>query len=167
MSRGLPGPPLDPKASLESNACRILAVRIEELFSYAPIISDSDATEALHDARIATKRLRYTLELFRSVFQEEGDHAIEQLKDLQEDLGQLHDHDVRIALVEEKLASLARRTKTESHALRPGLEALLERDRVARAACHDAVGARWRQLEREKLQATLTDLCRPSSPENG
>ncbi|MDQ3541364.1 MAG: CHAD domain-containing protein, partial [Chloroflexota bacterium] len=92
MGRRSSMPSLDPEASLGTNARRVLAVRVEELFGYAPIILDADASEGLHDARIATKRLRYTLEFFRSVFEDEGERAIEQLKDLQEELGELHDH---------------------------------------------------------------------------
>lgn len=159
MSCAVPVPPLDPKASLGTNARRVLTVRVAELFSYAPIIPDAEATEALHDARIATKRLRYTLELFRSVFQDEGDRAIEQLKDLQEELGQLHDHDVRIVLIDEELSTLDDHAEEDAKAIRPGLEGLLQRERNARATCHTAVVERWRGLEREQVQARLTALA--------
>lgn len=165
MSRTFPVPSLDPRASLAANARRVLAVRLNELFSHAPIIPVADASEALHDARIATKRLRYTLELFRSEFGDEGEHAIEQLKDLQEELGQLHDHDVRIAMIARELVALGALPKAEALALRPGLEALLRRQCTARAARHTAVVDRWRGLERERLQATLTALA--TAPEPG
>ncbi len=154
-------PSLDPGASPGTNARRVLAVRVEELFGYAPIIPDADATEELHDARIATKRLRYTLELFRSIFRDEGEHAIEELKDLQEELGQLHDHDVRIALIGEELSALDDLTEDEASPLRPGLEGLLRRERTARAASHAAVVERWRRLEREGIQEKLTALSLP------
>jgi len=163
MSRALPVPSLDPEASLGTNARRVLAVRVDELFSYAPIIPDAEATEALHDARIATKRLRYTLELFPSVYGDEGEQVIERLKDLQEDLGALHDHDVRIAMIDEGLSALEDRTDEDASALRPGLEALLGRERTARAAYRTAVVERWRGLERERVQERLTALSGPSS----
>ena len=56
------------------------------------------ATEELHNLRISAKRLRYTLELFRAVFGESGERQIERVKAIQEELGNLHDADVRIAL---------------------------------------------------------------------
>lgn len=159
MSRSLPLPPLDPEASLAANARRVLAVRVEELFSYAPVIPDADASEALHDARIVAKRLRYTLELFSSVYGDEGERAIERLKDLQEDLGQLHDHDVRIALIGEELSRLGDLPEAEADVVRPGLEALVERERRARVTAHAAVVKRWRTLERQKVLARLTALA--------
>jgi CHAD domain-containing protein len=158
MSRRVPLPSLDPEASLETNARRVLAVRVDELFRYGPIIPDAEASEALHDARIATKRLRYTLELFRLVFQDDGERAIEQLKDLQEELGVLHDHDVRIALIVEELSALGDNGDGDASELRPGLKALLQRERNARATCHAAVVERWRRLEREQFQARLRAL---------
>lgn len=158
MSRRLPMPSLDPTASLGTNARRVLAVRVDELFSHASIIPDAGATEALHDARIATKRLRYTLELFSSVFEDEGELAIEELKGLQEELGELHDHDVRIALIDEELSALGDLGEAEASELRPGLRALLRRERKARATSHTAVVERWRRLEREQFQARLSTL---------
>ncbi len=151
-------PPLDPKASLESNARRVLAVRVDDLFSYAPIIPDANAIEALHDARIAAKRLRYTLEIFSPVYGDEGAHATEQMKGLQEELGQVHDHDVRIALIEDELATLEVHAGDDAAAVRPGLEALVKRERNARAAHHADVVKRWRCFEHEGVQARLTEI---------
>ncbi|MEZ4498169.1 MAG: CHAD domain-containing protein [Thermomicrobiales bacterium] len=46
------------------------------------------------------KRLRYTLEMFTGVFGAIGDLQIERVKAIQESLGELHDCDVRIQLIE-------------------------------------------------------------------
>jgi CHAD domain-containing protein len=156
--RGSPLPPLDPEASLATNARRVLAVRADALFGYGPVIPDAAASEALHDARIAAKRLRYTLELFRSVFGEEGERAIGRLRELQEELGELHDHDVRIALMMKELADLDGAGKARATELRSGFEALLRRERDARATRHAAVVEGWRRLERDDLQARLMVL---------
>lgn len=160
MSRALPVPPLDPEAPLAVNARRVLIVRVVELFSYAPIIPDATATEALHNARIATKRLRYTLELFRAVFGPEGEDIIEQMKEMQEELGQLHDHDVRIEIIERELAGLDEDAE-ETAAVRPGLKSLLKRERPARARRHTAVVRRWRGLERDEVLPKLIALASP------
>jgi len=154
-----PVPALDPTASLATNARRVLAERVDKLFSFAPVIPDAEATELLHDARIATKRLRYTLELFPAIFGTEGERAIAELQALQEALGRLHDHDVRIARIEEELAGLA--SQPVADALRPGLEELLQDERTIRAKQHAAAVERWRQLEREQLSARLMALTLP------
>src|SRR4051812_18181664 len=98
---------LDPDAPLLVNARRILAVRVAEFYSWEPIVEDNDNIPVLHQLRISAKRLRYTLELFQSVFGEVGERNIERARQVQELLGQLHDHDVRIAVIEDELKALA------------------------------------------------------------
>src|SRR5262245_25640095 len=107
MSKAWPVDNLDPDAPLDQNARAILRVRIGEFYSYEPIVSDSLATIELHNLRIAAKRLRYTLELFSEVFGDEGARLIERVRAIQESLGNLHDLDVRIALISEELVDLA------------------------------------------------------------
>ncbi len=53
----------------------------------------------LHDLRIATKRLRYTLEVFVEVLPVACAPIIKELEQIQEELGNLHDSDVMIALL--------------------------------------------------------------------
>ena len=67
--------------------------------------------------RISAKRLRYTLELFRPQFGKAGERQIERVKKIQELLGTLHDHDVRIELIGEELSQLmveqSRKTRSD------------------------------------------------------
>ena len=76
MSRAWPVIDVDPGAPVIENARRVLAVRIAEFYSFEPIISHPELSEALHDMRISAKRLRYTLELFRPQFGKAGDRQI-------------------------------------------------------------------------------------------
>jgi CHAD domain-containing protein len=73
-------------------------------------IDDESSTEALHEVRIDGKKLRYLLELFRSVYPEvELGPVISDLKNLQDCLGVLHD-----ASVEDRmLRALAQRSSAE------------------------------------------------------
>src|SRR5215203_3700922 len=114
MSKAWPVTRLDPDAPLDWNARRILRVRVGEFYSYEPIVSDPLATTDLHNLRISAKRLRYTLELFADVFGTQGTRQIERIKAIQEALGNVHDLDVRIALVSDELIAL---TKEEIAAL--------------------------------------------------
>jgi hypothetical protein len=55
--------------------------------------------------RIAAKRLRYTLELFRPQFRKAGERQIERVKAIRR-FGTLHDHDVRIDMIGDELSQL-------------------------------------------------------------
>ena len=54
----------------------------------------------LHNMRIAAKRLRYTLEIFEDFLPDECKTAQKELEQLQQEMGQLHDSDVMIALLQ-------------------------------------------------------------------
>ena len=68
MARPRPVPGIDPERRLRPNARRILAVRIAEVYSFDGTIADPAEVTALHDMRIAFKRLRYLLEIFAIAF---------------------------------------------------------------------------------------------------
>jgi CHAD domain-containing protein len=162
MSKAWPVPGIDPAAPLSENAREILAVRTAEFFSYAPIIDMPEAVEQLHALRIAAKRLRYTLELFRDVFGQRGGALIDQVKAVQEDLGEIHDHDVRLDLIDAELDSLdgesdAERDEAVTANPRMGLNALAERERAARQERYDAFRARW-HTDASRMRTELVDL---------
>ena len=54
---------LDPDGALADNAERIVRVRLDELCGFMPRAADPAEWVALHDMRIAAKRLRYVLEV--------------------------------------------------------------------------------------------------------
>jgi hypothetical protein len=62
--------------------------------------------EALHDMRIAAKRLRYVLELTSPVFGEPAEKAAKRAKKLQDLLGEIHDCDETVPRVERHIARL-------------------------------------------------------------
>jgi len=86
-------PDLDPEGRLLDNARRIAAVRQAELESFVPRALDPAETKALHDMRIAAKRLRYVLELFRPVLGDVAAATAKRARELQETLGEIHDCD--------------------------------------------------------------------------
>lgn len=99
-------PKLDPEQSLRTNAARIIAVRLDEVCSFDPAIRDPANVEELHDMRIAAKRLRYVLEICGFAFGPELKEAEREAKWLQDVLGEVHDCDVLLPLVEDHLARL-------------------------------------------------------------
>lgn len=95
---------LDPSGTLADNAALVVRVRVGELADLAREAEGGDPV-ALHDMRIAAKRLRYVLEITAPVFGETAVDGARRAKALQEVLGELHDCDVlapRVAaLIEE------------------------------------------------------------------
>ncbi len=89
------------KGSVIDNARRIIEVRLDELLSFSEYVSDPANVTELHDLRIAAKRLRYTLELFRFALPKEVSALIEEIKEVQERIGDMHDADVMIERVTE------------------------------------------------------------------
>src|SRR3982074_1500598 len=90
---------LDPEMPLADAAERILRVRLDELYSFAPPALDPSEERALHDMRIAAKRLRYLLELTAPYFGAYAVTGAKRAKQLQDLLGEIHDCDVMLPLV--------------------------------------------------------------------
>jgi hypothetical protein len=85
---------IDPEGPAADEVARIVAVRLEELWSFMPAARDPEAVRTLHDLRIAAKRLRYVLELFAPAFGPYAAKAAKQAKKLQDLVGEIHDCDV-------------------------------------------------------------------------
>jgi CHAD domain len=84
---------LDPAASLADNAERIVRTRLDELYSFTPKALNPKRVKALHDMRIAAKRLRYVLEITNFSFGPYATTATKRAKELQDLLGEIHDCD--------------------------------------------------------------------------
>jgi len=143
---------IDPKQSWAANARRVLKPQIGGLFAFGDAIADPEAVEAHHRARITAKRLRYTLELFADAYGEPGELALNTLKVIQESLGQIHDTDVRIALIAGEIIELVEQDYPDPD-IRIGLDQLEERFRRARRREHAALAKTWQrdaaEFERE------------------
>jgi CHAD domain-containing protein len=97
---------LDPDGPLRDNAQKIIDVRAEELRSFSPAVLDPRDVEALHDMRIAAKRLRYVLELTTPVFGDAAIQGAKRAKKLQDLLGEIHDCDESIPRVQRHIDRL-------------------------------------------------------------
>jgi len=91
--------------SVAKNARKIIDVRLDELLSWSQYVDDQKYVEELHNLRIAAKRLRYTLELFRFAFPNELAALIDEIKEIQEHIGNMHDADVMIERMLETINS--------------------------------------------------------------
>jgi CHAD domain-containing protein len=158
---------LDPKAPLGDNAERIVRVRLDELTSFMPKAADPKQVVALHDMRIAAKRLRYILEVTGSSFGPYASGAVKMVKELQDLLGEIHDCDVQLPevaafleeLVVEDVAAagaapkdLAKAPNRRTYA---GLVALQVHLRARRNALFEQFLELWRDYERKGFAARL------------
>lgn len=108
---------LDPGRKLRPNARRILATRIADVYGFEGAVTDPANVRELHDMRIACKRLRYLLEIFTPAFETDLEPFIDEVKELQDLLGDIHDRDVQVPMLEDHLRWLERREGEATGAL--------------------------------------------------
>jgi hypothetical protein len=154
---------VDPEGSLVAGAERIVTVRLDELCGFAPKVFDPAEVEALHDMRIAAKRLRYVLEVTGALFGPYADDARRRTKELQELLGDIHDCDVLaprvLALLEdlrtEDVAAVVAGDEPPHADEYRGLELLIVTTRARREQLFERFLAFWTDLERDGFRARL------------
>ncbi len=117
MAKPRPVTGIEPDRRLRPNARRIMRVRIEEVYQYDGLVADPRNVTELHDMRIAFKRLRYLLEIFGPAFRADLEPFLEQVKNMQDILGDIHDCDVQIPMLEEHLRWLEEREAEAVRAL--------------------------------------------------
>jgi CHAD domain-containing protein len=176
---------LDPDGPLLDNARRIVLTRLDELHSFSPAVLDPDEQQALHDMRIAAKRLRYVLEVTEPCFGPEARRGAKVARGLQGMLGEIHDCDVMLPRVRRHLEDLraadaatmrsradGRATDLDPAAARSapnrsryrGLESLAAYLIARREVLYAAFLDEWSSLERNGFRARLE---RTLSPQRG
>jgi CHAD domain-containing protein len=135
---------LEPTMALADAARRIVAMRTAELYAFVPEALGERAVSAMHDMRIAAKRLRYVLELVGFCFGEVGEEARARARELQDVLGEIHDCDVML----ERIAACAEREPD-------GFDALAARFRARRADQFASFTALWDSIEESGLRDRL------------
>ena len=155
MAKALPLYAVNPQESLRSNAPLMLHTRLEELYQFAPYISDPAKVDELHNMRIAAKRLRYTLEIFAPCFSsKEFEKLSAQAKSIQEQIGEIHDRDIRGPLLQAFLEARA----TERPEIRPGLERLIQSQQSERAALYRKFIAYWNKLQKQGFKREFLQM---------
>jgi CHAD domain len=167
---------LDPATPLGDNAERIVRARLDELCSFMPQAADAGAVTALHDMRIAAKRLRYILELTHPCFGPYAAAAVKSTRELQDLLGEIHDCDVQLPQVRTFLDELV---VADATALLDGAADPPNRDAYAGlvALCAELLARRerrfgaflelWRDLERKGFRARLEYAAGERAGANG
>ena len=158
---------LDPAASMADNAERIVRTRLDELYSFTPKALNPKRVKALHDMRIAAKRLRYVLEITSFCFGPYASTATKRAKELQDLLGEIHDCDVQLpevaAFLQELVvedvaaagASPGELGKVPNRRTYSGLVALQVHLQARRRALFEQFLELWREYERKGFAARL------------
>lgn len=89
------------KKSAAQNAARALPALVEEVFRAGRKVARPDAPKKpLHQFRLAVKRFRYTLELFRPCYGPALKRRLDELKAMQDFLGEINDCEMTLAMLE-------------------------------------------------------------------
>jgi CHAD domain-containing protein len=122
-------------------AARAMLKHIETLRRHMDGVRADDDIEHVHQTRVASRRLRTTLELFNDVLPaKRSARWLKRIKKTARTLGTARDLDVQICFVEQFIQTLP--DNAPSAKARPGLNRLLLRLKQARADCqHEMVGA--------------------------
>jgi len=166
---------LDPAARLADDAERIVRTRLDELYSFTPKALNPKRVKALHDMRIAAKRLRYVLEVTSFCFGPYASTATKRAKELQDLLGEIHDCDEMLPRVRAVIDELRDRDIDDVIALADdaddlapelgqrvrhrdaygGLDVLAIWLEARRTLLFERFGEKWKTLERNAFRERL------------
>ncbi len=86
----------------------ILVSQMTTIHCWASFLEQPDRFHEHHQLRIALKQLRYSLDAFSPILCDSILHCVDDIKQLQDALGKLHDIDVLIASIQQRKQELAR-----------------------------------------------------------
>ena len=133
-------------------AARIVSVRADEVVELAGGVLDVGDIERVHDMRVATRRLRAALEVFRPCFpRDELKATLREVKAIADALGERRDRDVTIATLEDFGEVLAAPD-------RPGIESLVAKLRSEQEEANQGLAGFVDQARLEGLRVRLDEL---------
>ena len=122
MARPRDVPGFDCEEAFSLAAARVVEVRAGEVFEHAAGVLDVEDIEPLHDMRVASRRLRAALEVFRPCFPHKRYKlALKRVKALADALGERRDRDVSIAFLVRFLEEASAEDRVRLEVLLAGL----------------------------------------------
>lgn len=141
-----------------------IKLRLQELMVFdEPVRVETNVAE-LHAMRISAKHLRYTMEIFASLYGEEIKPFINQVKKHQDLLGSIHDADVWMTMIPNFIKEEEQRIVTyfgHNRPLRrllPGLKAFAANRKVSRGEDYQEFLETWDKTLQEGLWEKLETL---------
>ncbi|MDW5563900.1 MAG: YfcE family phosphodiesterase [Methanomassiliicoccus sp.] len=134
-----------------------VSYRVGKVLELEASVHDPLAIEKHHAMRIAAKRLRYTMETFRPLFDDQLKEDISTLKGIQDLLGEMHDCDVWLAGMDAVREELTEMPGVGIETLLPGLEAVRKDRARERSALYATFVTRWSKLRDKRFLERLSD----------
>lgn len=145
--------PLHGADTYVESAARVVAVRSREVFEHSAGVLDMTDIERVHDMRVATRRLRAALEVFRDAFPAgELKPVLRDVKRLADALGERRDPDVQLEHFSELREELP-------EADRPGIDLLLDRLRADQARGNEQLAVALAEMRASDLVGRLDALA--------
>ena len=138
-----------------------IQTRLDEFLFFEIFIFDPNRVSELHQMRIKSKRLRYALEIFSSLYEKKTDFALVIAKQVQEYLGNIHDCDVWINYLPKFLEKEYNRIKafygymSPYSRIKPGIEFLIKNRQLERSQLYKSFINDWKKW---KFNETWLDL---------
>ena len=135
--------------------------RLYKLVGYQGSLADPGDQQRHHRMRVAAKRLRYTMELFKPAYQDTVDETIAAVKQMQTLLGAVHDSDiwtVDLQTFRDKEQERTRQYFGHSRPfkrLAPGIDYLLEHQKEVREQAFSELKQRWGELQDAQMWERL------------
>jgi CHAD domain-containing protein len=145
---------LDPNENLKICLRKIALTRFQETFSYEQSTMKGEDIEPLHDMRVAARRLRAILRIFRECFPEKKfKKQDERLRSLIRSLGAVRERDVFVGLLENKRKALTQREGKI-------VDLLLARERNTRLSLRKELLSELRSLQRAHYAETFSQFLK-------
>lgn len=158
-ARDVPG--LHAQLAYRDAAEATVRVRTGELFDHAEGVLDTEEIEGVHAMRVATRRLRAVLEIYRPCFDPAAfKPVLRDVKALADALGARRDPDVQLEALTRLSAGMPRTDLA-------GIDLLAEEVREEQAAGNSLLEIALDEAERSDLQGRLLALGATTHPEAG
>lgn len=165
MSNGVTIRSIQPEMPFAATAREVLLSQMAVIEIWSVFLGQPDRAFEHHQMRIATKRLRYSVELFEELFPQAAERCLPDLRALQNELGALHDLDALFLSIEATLSqeqSIKKKKRYEANRARSAqqrisLETLLSVTAAERDARHQGCVMLWGELRARDAFALLRD----------
>jgi CHAD domain-containing protein len=152
--------------SLYERSFAAIHADLEDLLSYEKFVDSPENMEKLHAMRIAGKHLRYSMEIFSPVYKAALIPYIQFMKDIQNQLGRMHDDDVWVNWLPKFLKEEEARVKDyfgntgPLKRLLPGIDHLVEDRKRSREKAYQSFLSTWKTLTRENAWDNLQQIIK-------
>ena len=150
-ARDIPG--FAAELPLREAAALAVGTRADEVWEHQHRVMDTGDIEGVHDMRVATRRLRATMEIFAPCFPKKRHRkTLREVKDLADLLGARRDPDVMI----ERLHAVEAGLSQEDH---PGIESLCEELRADQEEANRRLSEELAKVREDRLPERLRLLA--------